>query len=191
MATRPTARTPWQSGDAYKRASRLSYKERLRVSLVGDPDRATRVFEEYKGTIDEKRIGAIDEYKHLLARYEQNLARAEQAFQYDHLDKQWQEIQELRAELVGPVKAMEKELKQEARRLLSESQLATGPVPKETTPLDRTDRATDWGALHSGRTADRRIVQPPGGHRRRGDAAFVLSRSASLARRAGSPGART
>ena len=40
----------------------------------------------------------------MLARYEDELPRARQAFELQHLDVQWGEIQKLRAELVNPVR---------------------------------------------------------------------------------------
>ncbi|MGH7201674.1 MAG: hypothetical protein ACREJB_13785, partial [Planctomycetaceae bacterium] len=98
----------------FERSSRLSYKEQLRASLKGDPERATQIFERYEGTIDHRRLGQIDLYKQRLEEYEQNLARAETDFQFQHLDRDWRELQQMRTELVAPVKALDAELRARA-----------------------------------------------------------------------------
>jgi len=131
----------------YQRSARLGIKEQALVLLSGDPERATQIYEDQKGTIDHKRIGNIELYQTLLARYERNLAVARTAFQHDHLQKQWAEIQQMRSSLVGPVKALDAELKEKARKLLTAEQLARGPVP---TPLDGIalkDQLTMWALL--------------------------------------------
>ncbi len=63
--------------DVFERSSRLSFKERLRASLIGDPERAGLIDEKQAGTIDYKRLGQIELYKAQLARYEANRARAD------------------------------------------------------------------------------------------------------------------
>jgi uncharacterized membrane protein YphA (DoxX/SURF4 family) len=133
--------------DVYKRASNLSFKERLAASLNGDPERAGLYFEKYKGTIDEEYIGKIKLYENLLQRYEKNHRKAEQDFQHEHLSQQWDEIQNLRAELVGPVKALEAEFKSEANKLLRPEQLAAGPVGDIPTKVSRMDHLTIWSLV--------------------------------------------
>ena len=79
-------------GKLYARSARLSFKERLAVSLKADPDRAGKVYRsrDWRGEIvQDTRIGDIEKYKVLLKRYEKNLAKAEQQFQHEHLQKQW------------------------------------------------------------------------------------------------------
>ncbi len=131
--------------ELYKRQSRLSFKERLKANLDGDASRAGVIDPRYSGTIDYKRKGEIERYKEELKRYEQNLAKARQAFNYDHLQNQWQKIQQARAKLVGPVKALDQELKDTAQKLLTEAQLARGPVRLPLTPVDQINLQTMWG----------------------------------------------
>uniref|UniRef100_A0A7C4LLN8 DoxX family membrane protein n=1 Tax=Schlesneria paludicola TaxID=360056 RepID=A0A7C4LLN8_9PLAN len=130
--------------EVYERQSRLSFKERLAALLKGDPDRAG--IDQRRGQeVIEKRMGAIEEYKTLLARYEANLAKAKTAYQWDHLQRQWTELQQKRRDLVGPVQALEAELKHAAEALLSEQQLAAGPVPEPMTKQRMIDLQTMWG----------------------------------------------
>jgi uncharacterized membrane protein YphA (DoxX/SURF4 family) len=124
--------------DVFARQSKLSYKERLAALLRGDPDRAGF------GKATEP-MGKIAEYKTLLERYERNYAQAKTAFQWDHLQRQWGELQQIRRELVGPVQALEAELKREAEALLSEAQLAAGPAPEPMTEIRSIDLQTMWG----------------------------------------------
>jgi len=133
--------------DVYARSARLSSKEQARVLLKGDPDRATQVNEKHEGTIDHKWLGDIDRYQELLVRYEQNLSSARQAFQHEHLKKQWAEIQQLRVDLVGPVKALDAELKLKAQQLLTAQQLSRGPVSQSWTWIDWIDKTTIWSLI--------------------------------------------
>lgn len=131
--------------DLYKVQSRLSYKEQLAALLKGDPDRVGIIQKEKDGRVIEERMGKIDEYKSLLDRYEANYAKARTAFQWDHLQRQWGEIQQKRRELIGPVQALENELKIDAEKLLSAEQLAVGPVPERMTPMRSINLQTMWG----------------------------------------------
>ena len=131
--------------DVYARSARLSFKDRLLVSLKGDPERVGPVYTDKTGEVVETRMGEIDQYKDLLDRYEANYAKVETSFQYDHLAKQWGEIQQLRAKLVGPVKSLSGELMDEARKLLTEEQIAQGAVPLPLTQLQIMDLMTMWG----------------------------------------------
>jgi len=98
----------------------------------------------------EQRKGKITQYKEMLARHEDELPRAHQAFEHHHLDVQWGEIQKLRSELVNPVRALESEFKQDARKLLTPEQLARGPVPEPLTEQQRIDHTTIWALLAIG-----------------------------------------
>lgn len=129
----------------YTLQSRLSFKERLAALLKGDPERVGILQQEKDGAIIERRMGDVERYKSLLARYETNYAQAKTAYQWDHLSRQWGEIQQLRRQLVGPVQALEAELKSKATELLSERQLAAGPVPEALTPMRRINLQTMWG----------------------------------------------
>lgn len=130
----------------YDRTSKLSLKERLQVSLKEDPDRAGVIVEK-DGKIDDRRIGEIEMYKHLLARYEQNLKNATQDFQFEHLAKQWQELQELRSKLVGPVNALTAELQSSVQKLLTVEQLARGAVPPASTTLRQLNQRVMYGLV--------------------------------------------
>ena len=141
--------------DVFARSSRpasstqtgVSFKERLSATLVGDPERAGLIQEKHKGTIDYKRMGDIELYKKQLHRYEENLAKAKQSFQHAHLKRQWTELQQLRARLIGPVKALENELTSEAKKLLTADQKANGPVSLPLTQLRRIDVMTMWALV--------------------------------------------
>ncbi len=131
--------------DLYKRATaKLSYKERLRASLVGDPDRAGVTNEQQAGTVDGHRLGEIELYKAQVERYNRNLASAKQDFNHEHLKRQWSELQELKSKVVGPVRAMDTVLKEDARKLLSAEQLQLGPVTVPS-PVDSINNQTIFG----------------------------------------------
>lgn len=126
----------------YARSSRLSYIEKMQASLRGNPELAGEIDVEQEGTIDGKRIGKIEQYKIALDRYEQKLAKADQDYKVDHLNKIWSEIQQMKGELVNPIRAMEDEMESEARELLTAEQLAAGPVPPENTQIHRVNMMT-------------------------------------------------
>ncbi|MBI1346725.1 hypothetical protein GC163_10605 [bacterium] len=129
----------------YTLNSRLSYKEQLAALLKGDPERVGILQKTKEGAVIEQRMGDVEQYQTLIARYEANLAKAETAYQWDHLSRQWGELQQLRKSLVGPVQALENELKTKATELLSESQLLAGPVPEAMTPVRSINLQTMWG----------------------------------------------
>ncbi len=131
--------------DVYALQSNLSYKEQLAAMLKGDPERVGVIQKAKDGGIIEQRMGEIDLYKAQIKRYEANLAKTKQSFQWDHLQRQWGELQALRRKLVGPVQALEAEMKTKALQLLDEHQLAAGPVPERMTPMRRINLQTMWG----------------------------------------------
>lgn len=115
--------------DLYKRATtKLAYKQQLKASLLGDPDRAGVTNTEQQGTVDEHRMGDIELYKAQVERYNRNLASAKQDFNHEHLKRQYSELQELKAKVVGPIRAMEAGLKEDAGKLLSLDQRQLGAV---------------------------------------------------------------
>ncbi|VAX39344.1 hypothetical protein MNBD_PLANCTO02-935 [hydrothermal vent metagenome] len=122
-------------------SGRFSFKEQLRISLKGDPERAAIV------NADGRRIGKIDRYKEMLKNYEEDLKKSQQDFQQDHLKYQWNLIQKMRSELVGPIKAMEKDLYAKADNWLTIEQLQRGPVPAEPSQMRSLDNTTIWGLL--------------------------------------------
>ncbi len=130
---------------AYTLQSRLSYKERLAALLKGDPERVGILQTEKGGAVVEQRMGEVARYKALIDRYETAYAQAKTAYQWDHLSRQWTELQALRRQLVGPIQALEAELKTKATELLSESQLAAGPAPEALTPVRSINLQTMWG----------------------------------------------
>lgn len=135
----------------FRQSAKLSFKERLAVPLKIDPERVGIVYRDDKTKeVVEQRKGKITQYKEMLDRYEDELPRARQAFEHRHLDAQWGEIQKIRSELVTPVRTLETEFKQEARRLLTAQQLARGPVPEPWTPQQRIDHLTIWALLAIG-----------------------------------------
>lgn len=130
----------------FKTAStRLSYKEKLAASLVGNPERAGLVNERFKDTLDGKRPGEIEKYRKLVARYERDLANAKQTFNYEHLKNQYAELQKVRAEVIGPSKALEKKMQDAAKKLLIRSQLTAGPPSLPWAPIDWTNFLTIAG----------------------------------------------
>jgi uncharacterized membrane protein YphA (DoxX/SURF4 family) len=135
----------------FKLSSHLSYKERLAILLKIDPERVGLVYRDDKTKeVVEERKGKIAEYKELLSRYNEQLPRARQTFELKHLDTQWDEIQKLRSDLVAPVRALDTDLRQDARKLLTVDQLARGPVPEPWTPQQRIDHATIWALIGLG-----------------------------------------
>lgn len=134
-------------------SDKLSLKERLQVLLKEDPDRVGQVREDETGTIDHERPGKKQVYEHLLARYDANLKNAREAFQQEHLEKQWREIQEKKAELVGPVDALTAEFHADAYKLLENSvkdtaemnaELKKGPVPQAESKVRQINQITMW-----------------------------------------------
>jgi len=126
----------------YARSARLSYIEQMRASLLGNPEVAGSINKKQEGTIDGKKIGKIEQYKKSLERYEQNLAKADQTYKLDHLNKHWAEIQGMRANLVNPIRGLEDEMKTEAAKLLTAEQIALGPVPPADTQMYRVNMLT-------------------------------------------------
>ncbi|MFN5896883.1 MAG: hypothetical protein ACK48Y_05115 [Planctomyces sp.] len=121
---------------AYARSSRLSYKERVRAHLMGNPDNA--------GLID-GRISQIQLYNNMLNRYEEKLAAADLPYQFEHLDRTWSDTRQKASELAGPVIAMDRELQDEAVNLLSVDQLKRGPLQDPLSVLKVVDLMTIAG----------------------------------------------
>lgn len=122
----------------------LSFKERLRVLLVEDRDRNGHVQEKYAGSVDAKRPGDADVYRHLVDRYQRDLAMARVQYQHDHLARQWSDIQERKAKLVGPVDALTAELQTEMYKVLTTDQFQYG-VPAKPQPW--VNQSVIWGLI--------------------------------------------
>lgn len=131
----------------YDRTSALSLKERLQVLVKEDPTRVGVIQETHHGTIDHKRLGDIDLYRNMIARYEANLKSAQVDFHHRHLDKLWAEMQEKKAGLVAPVDALTNELVTTAEKTLSAVQLTRGAVPPLPSQLAQANYITMYGLL--------------------------------------------
>ncbi|MBD3672445.1 MAG: DoxX family protein [Planctomycetaceae bacterium] len=142
-------------------AVRLSYKQKLAGMLKGDPgvtgvvfiqeeETGDRRFEMRPQTQDDEnivKVGDKEVYLEMLADYDNKLKTADQDFEFDHLQTLWGKIQEQKNTLVGPVKDLEKELKEDARKLLTYEQIARGPVPVERTKINQVNQLTIWSLL--------------------------------------------
>jgi uncharacterized membrane protein YphA (DoxX/SURF4 family) len=143
-------------------ASRLSFYDRLKALLEEDPERVGRTYHIKSGgktgseepeaaAVDGSAtdipvvVGDVDKYKNYLAFYEQQYAKARTKSDWNHLEKQWIEIQQLRRELVGPIQAMEQELFATAEALLDAKQLAAGPIAPPYSPVQSINAKTMWG----------------------------------------------
>ena len=115
----------------------LSFKEKLRATVAGNP--------EWTSSEELQRVGEIQKYRTMLTAYEKELAGAQQDFQYDHLQHAWGKIQEQKSSLVGPVRALDQELKDKAQEMLSVDQMKLGPVGKPWTSLHISDMMTIGG----------------------------------------------
>ena len=125
----------------------MSYKEKLRATVAGNP--------EWNDLESAQRVGEISKYKTMLAEYEEDLKEAtrtgglypfhDKSFRFDHLQHTWGKIQTKRAELVGPVKALDAELKSKAQAMLRIDQIQKGSVGKTWTPLEISDMLTILG----------------------------------------------
>lgn len=151
----------------YKQSSRLSFNERLEALLKQDPDRIGVIIQ-VKGatkspdapadkpeTAEEDseegnvalvvQVGEVQIYKGLVERFQKNYAKAHTAFEWDHIDRQWKELQDKRRDVVGPIQALEKEMQTKAEELLTAQQLAAGPIPPEASPMRQINWRTMWG----------------------------------------------
>lgn len=115
----------------------MGYRDRLAGALKGNA--------ELLGNEDWQRVGKLQQYKDQLRVYEDNLAKANTDFQWDHVKFKNEKLQPLRAELTGPIKAMEDELKEKADSLLTTDQRTRGPVSEPWTSLRIIDTMTIAG----------------------------------------------
>ena len=68
-------------------------------------------------------------------------------FQFEHVERIGKILAAKRAEVIGPVKALDAEMQSAARKLLKPEQLALGALPAEDTPLHRASTRAMWGLL--------------------------------------------
>ena len=118
----------------------MGYRDRLAGALKGNPG--------LLGNEGAQRVGKLDQYKEQLRIYEDTLAKASTDFQWDHLkylNENPDGVQPLRAQLTGPIKALETELKDKADDLLTMAQRGRGPVPQPWTSIRIVDTMTIAG----------------------------------------------
>lgn len=142
-------------------SAKLPYRSKLAAELKGDPDmvgviaKADQRYAPAMGTarsdgktVELIKYGEIQEYKDMLAAYNAAEKKKNKTdFELSHLETTWAKIQAKRASLVGPIKAMDKQLKEDAMKLLTREQLARGPMPRERTPLTQASDTAMWGLL--------------------------------------------
>jgi uncharacterized membrane protein YphA (DoxX/SURF4 family) len=142
-------------------AAKLPYRSKLQAQLKGDPDKVgviAKADQRYAPTMGTERsdgktvemikYGEIQEYKDMLDAYNRaEKKKSKTDFELAHLDATWAKIQAKRAGLVGPIKALDKSLKEDALKLLSREQLARGPAPREVTPLTKASDTAMWALL--------------------------------------------
>lgn len=133
----------------FARSSRLSFRERMRASLLGDPERAGLTITDRATKQElETRLGEIELYSRQLQRYESSLAGAETEFQQRHARQSGLPghgtTGEIRASLVGPIRALERDLIVAAQKLLTPQQRMRGPVAMPATRVEQIDALTMW-----------------------------------------------
>ncbi|QDT53744.1 DoxX [Caulifigura coniformis] len=141
-------------------ASKLPYRSKLLAQLKGDPDKvgviakADQRYAPVMGTersdgktVEMIKYGEIQEYKDMLAAYKAAEKKAKTDFELAHLEATWAKIQAKRTGLAGPIKALEKSLKDDATKMLTREQLGRGPAPREVTPLTKASDMAMWSLL--------------------------------------------
>lgn len=123
-----------------------AYLARLTALLKEDPE-WTGIVKDAEGNILEERVGKVDLYRTKLAAYEEELAKADQDFEHEHLKKKWSEVQDLKKELVPAVKSLETDMKVAALGLLTEEQQAMPRMPPQRTPIHTIDMLTIWALI--------------------------------------------
>ncbi|WP_166820589.1 DoxX family protein [Thalassoroseus pseudoceratinae] len=123
-----------------------AYLEQLETLLKEDPE-WTGVVKDAEGNILEERVGKVELYRTKLAAYEEELAAADQDFEHEHLKKKWSEVQDLKKELIPPVKALDTDLKVAAIGLLSEEQRAMPKMPPQRSQIHTIDMLTIWALI--------------------------------------------
>ena len=130
----------------YEMISTPAYKKRLQV-ILSDPDYTGAPLKDKEGNVVEERINKADVYKARLDQYENQLAAADKEYDYEHLKKDWEEIQGMRKSLVGPIETLDADLKTDARKILTDEQRNMGPLPAEDTPIHKIDQLTMWSLM--------------------------------------------
>ncbi|MBI1309742.1 hypothetical protein GC176_00430 [bacterium] len=115
----------------------MGYRDRLAGALKGNPD--------LLGNEAWQRVGKLQQYREQLRLYKDHLAKASTEFQWDHLKFLNEKLQPLRVELTGPIRTLEKELKDKADDLLTTDQRMRGPVSQPWTSIRIVDTLTIAG----------------------------------------------
>lgn len=115
----------------------MGYLKKLAGAVNGNPD--------LLGNEDWQRLGQKEQYKQQLQEYEARYAEAATESEWDHLSHTWGELQTLRAELSGPVKAMQDEFYEKAEGILTLDQHGRGEMPVTWTALKISDMMTIIG----------------------------------------------
>ena len=132
----------------------IGFKQKLIASLKGDPERAG-VYTPSSGvatmgapadpaTQELVNYGDISKYKDELAAYNRMRDKATMPHEFEHLSRLKTKLSSLRASVVGPVKALDADLKEQARNLLTPVQIQRGPLPPESTPLYKANVQAMW-----------------------------------------------
>lgn len=134
--------------DVYQETADLSFKKQLTAMLKGDAERVTRIYDEEEGSVYHKRIGKMDDYIGRVKRYNERLEEATTDFQHEHLNQEGMRIAELHTEVVKPVQALELQLQQAARGLLTEEQKQAGDLPvMPPQTIDTINTFTMWSLM--------------------------------------------
>jgi uncharacterized membrane protein YphA (DoxX/SURF4 family) len=140
--------------------SGMGFRQKLAASLKGNPER-TGVHQAGSAagvkmgapdsaadeTVELIAYGDITKYKDELATYEKLRAKASMPHEFEHLSRLKTKLNSLKASVVGPVKALDADLKTKARNLLTADQIQRGPLPPEATPLYKASTQAMWGLL--------------------------------------------
>lgn len=130
----------------HKAASQLGLKERLQVLLQEDPDRVGPIGQN-EAVKSHERPGDRHIYESLLNRYDEELRKAKQTFDQDHLANVWGKVLAKKAEVVGPVDALSAEFRADAYKLLDAEQVTRGPVPDAPSRIGQINRMTIWSLI--------------------------------------------
>ena len=147
----------------------LGYKRQLRATIGGDPDRlgvygaaqkkddAIVRYVPEMGTLNREqaaaeeavilRYGEQQIYRDLVNEYEDLLEQTDLQFPEDHAAALIGKVRAKRAEVIGPVEQLDRDLKTDAQNLLTSDQFAAGSLPPAKTPLSQASDAAMWGLL--------------------------------------------
>ncbi len=123
------------------------YTQELEDLLVHNPAWTGEPIKDEEGNVIITPPGEIPAYKNMLVEYEDELAHAKRESNFEHLKTKWGKIQEKKAELVGPVKALDAGLKSDAYNLLTVEQRQQPPLPPEHSRLGDVDKRTTWALI--------------------------------------------